>query len=183
MRIFSMAFALCALLCASQSQAGLSIQGKHLVDGNGSTVVLRGVNHPHAWYASDTAAAIPQIAATGANSVRVVMAMGAKWSRTSASEIQTIIQLCKQNNMIAVLEFHDGTGWGEESGTAHISAIADYWVSSDVMAVVKGQEDYVIINIANEPFGNGVPASTYTNDTIAAIQKLRNAGYLSLIHI
>lgn len=177
MRIFSIALALCAALCAGQSLAGLSIQGTRLVDGNGSTVVLRGVNHPHAWFAGETAAAIPKIAATGANSVRVVMAMGTKWSRTSAAEIQTIIDLCKQNNMIAVLEFHDGTGWGEESGTAHISDIADYWVSSDVMAVVKGEEDYVIINIANEPFGNGVSASTYTNDTIAAIQKLRNAGY------
>ncbi|WP_428821533.1 cellulase family glycosylhydrolase [Microbulbifer sp. MCCC 1A16149] len=50
------------------------------------------------------------------------------------------------------------------------------------MAVVRysagdsGEEDFVIISIANEPFGNNVAESTYVNDTKSAIQALRNGG-------
>jgi mannan endo-1,4-beta-mannosidase len=115
------------------------------------------------------------MATTRANVVRIVLATGAQWTRTTGPQIAQLIQWCKDNQMIAVLEVHDSTGWGDASAAVPISNAVAYWTSSDVRAAINGQEDFVIINIANEPFGNNASGS-YVNDTIAAIQALRNAG-------
>ena len=77
--------------------------------------------------------------------------------------------------MIAVLEVHDSTGWTESTAAVTISNAVAYWTSSDIRAAINGQENFVIINIANEPFGNTTTAK-YVPHTIAAIQALRNAG-------
>ena len=63
--------------------------------------------------------------------------------------------------MIAVLEVHDSTGWSEQSTAVNISNAVQYWTSSDVRAAINGQENFVIINIANEPFGNNTTASYF----------------------
>jgi mannan endo-1,4-beta-mannosidase len=86
-----------------------------------------------------------------------------------------VIQWAKNNRMIAVLEVHDSTGWSEGSGSVHITNAVQYWTSADIRAAIDGQEDFVIINIANEPFGNNTTAD-YVADTRSAIQALRAAG-------
>ena len=77
--------------------------------------------------------------------------------------------------MIAVLEVHDSTGWSEQSTAVNISNAVQYWTSSDIRAAINGQENFVIINIANEPFGNNTTAN-YFPQTRDAIIALRNAG-------
>ena len=77
--------------------------------------------------------------------------------------------------MIAVLEVHDSTGWSEQTTAVPISDAVAYWTSADIRAAIDGQENFVIINIANEPFGNNTSAN-YVPDTTAAIQALRSAG-------
>ncbi len=84
--------------------------------------------------------------------------------------------------MIAVLEVHDSTGWSEQTTAVPISNAVAYWTSSDIRAAINGQENFVIINIANEPFGNTTTAN-YLPDTIAAIQALRTAGLTHTIMI
>ena len=71
---------------------------------------MRGVNVPHAWFTSQTAVSLSAIADKGANTVRVVLSDGDKYARTSASEFQNIIDLCKANKLICVAEVHDATG-------------------------------------------------------------------------
>ena len=74
-----------------------------------------------------------------------------------------------------MLENHDTTGYGEQSGAVTLDKAADYWVS--IASALKGQEDYVQINIGNEPYGNNATANAgWTADSIAAIRKLRTAG-------
>ncbi len=73
-----------------------------------------------------------------------------------------------------MLEVHDTTGYGEEAAASSLDAAADYWVS--VKSALVGQEDYVQLNIGNEPFGNGSNVSNWTSETSAAIQKLRSNG-------
>ena len=51
-----------------------------------------------------------------------------------------------------------------------------YWTSADIRAAINGQEDFVIINIANEPFGNNTTAQ-YVQQTADAIRALRTAGH------
>ncbi|WP_115004530.1 glycoside hydrolase family 5 protein [Xanthomonas campestris] len=165
---------LTGLVLASSAHAGLSVSGTQLKESNGNTLILRGINLPHAWFADRTDAALAQIAATGANSVRVVLSSGHRWNRTPEAEVARIIARCKALGLIAVLEVHDTTGYGEDGAAGSLANAASYWTS--VRTALVGQEDYVIINIGNEPFGNQLSASEWVNGHANAIATLRGAG-------
>jgi mannan endo-1,4-beta-mannosidase len=171
------AFILIALaLLPGVGQAGFFISNGQLVDNNGTPFVMRGVNYPYTWFQSrNTQADLAAIAATGSNTVRIVLSTGGQWARVNGPQVAQLIQWCKDLRMIAVLEVHDSTGWSEQASAVPISNATAYWLSSDIRAAINGQENFVIINIANEPFGNNTSAN-YTPDTIAAIQALRSAG-------
>lgn len=166
---------LCALLLSLSVHAGFSVNNGTLLDANGNPFIMRGINHPHTWYTQNTSA-FADIAQTGANTVRVVLSTGGQWTRNNGSDVTNVINLCKENKLICVLEVHDSTGYPEKIEAEHISNATSYWLSNDIQTAITGQEDYVIINIANEPFGNGVSVNTYINDHITAIQALRNGG-------
>ncbi|MFH9403801.1 cellulase family glycosylhydrolase [Streptomyces sp. NPDC017638] len=158
---------------------GLHIVDGRLLEGNGNDFVMRGVNHAHTWYPGETRS-LADVKALGANTVRVVLSDGYRWSRNSAQDVAAVIQSCKANRLICVLEVHDTTGYGEDSAAGTLDHAADYWISlKDVLA---GQEDYVVINIGNEPWGNTNPAG-WTDPTIAAIKKLRAAGFQHTIMV
>lgn len=159
--------------------AGLHISGGRLLEGNGNDFVMRGVNHAHTWYPSETQS-LADIKATGANTVRVVLSDGYRWSKNSPQDVAAVIAQCKANRLICVLEVHDTTGYGEDSAAGTLDHAADYWISlKDVLA---GQESYVVINIGNEPWGNTDPAG-WTAPTTAAIKKLRAAGFTHTIMV
>jgi mannan endo-1,4-beta-mannosidase len=107
--------------------------------------------------------------------VRIVLSTGGQWARVPGAQVSQVIQWAKDNRMIAVLEVHDSTGWSEQTTAVPISNAVAYWTSPDIRAAINGQENFVIINIANEPFGNTTSAN-YVPDTVAAIQALRTAG-------
>jgi mannan endo-1,4-beta-mannosidase len=152
---------------------GLHISDGRLVEGNGNDFVMRGVNHAHTWYPGETRS-LEDIKALGANTVRVVLSNGHRWSRNSADDVAAVIDRCKANRLICVLEVHDTTGYGEEAAAASLDQAADYWIGlKDVLA---GEEDHVVINIGNEPWGNTDPAG-WTAPTTAAVRKLRGAGF------
>ncbi len=177
--------ALSALLCAfllapSITEAGFRIQSGRLVDNNGQAFVMRGVAYPFTWftgrYPAQTQQDLTNIANMRFNTVRIVLSTGTGGGlRSTGAQLANLIQWCKERRMIAVLEVHTSTGWGDNS-SPHITDAVNYWRSSDIFNAVRGQENFVIINIANEPFGNNSTGS-YVNDTIAAIQSLRSAGY------
>ncbi len=170
-----------ALLCAFLllpvvSFAGFFVSNGQLVDNNGTPFVMRGVNYPYTWFQSrPTQQDLAAIAATGANSVRIVLSTGGQWARVNGPQVSQLIQWCKDLRMIAVLEVHDSTGWSEQSTAVNISNAVTYWTSSDIRAAINGQENFVIVNIANEPFGNNTTAQYFTQ-TRDAIIALRNAG-------
>jgi mannan endo-1,4-beta-mannosidase len=151
----------------AQAATGFYVSNGRLYDANGSDFVMRGANHPHAWYASQTPTSLADIKRLGANTVRVVL----DFSR-SVSDIANVVSMCKQNKLICVLEFHNTTGYGDQQA-ATLSQAADQWIR--VRSAIVGQERYVIVNIGNEPYGNA-NVGGWTNDTIGAIQKLRANG-------
>src|SRR5688572_6831716 len=180
LRALRRAALLCTLLLLpAMSFAGFSIVGGQLVDNNGTPFIMRGVAYPYTWYSWRGTAAVQQdlanIAATRANTVRYVLSTGGQWARIPGAEVTSVIEWAKQNRMISVLEVHDSTGWSEGSGSVHISNAVQYWTSADIRAAINGQENFVIINIANEPFGNNTTAN-YFPQTRDAIIALRNAG-------
>src|SRR5215510_4795458 len=168
---------LCTLLILpTLSFAVFFISNGQLVDNNGTPFIMRGVNYPYTWFQSrNTQQDLAAIAATGANVVRIVLSTGGQWPRVNGTQVSQLIQMCKDLRMIAVLEVHDSTGWSEQTTAVPISNATAYWTSSDIRAAINGQENYVIINIANEPFGNTTTAN-YVADTQAAIRALRTAG-------
>lgn len=170
------ALALATSAMMAPAFAGWSVSGTQILDPNGNVFVHRGVNHAHSWYTSRLNQSLQDIAATGANSVRVVLSNGTQWTRNNGADVTNVINQCKTNKLVCVLEVHDSTGYGESAAATHISKATEYWLSSDIKAAITGQEDYVIVNIANEPFGNSTSASTYTSDTITAIKALRSGG-------
>ncbi len=174
--VSKIALALATSALMAPAFAGWSVSGTQILDPNGNVFVHRGINHAHSWYSSRLNQSLQDIAATGANSVRVVLSNGTQWTRNNGADVTNVINQCKTNKLVCVLEVHDSTGYGESAAATHISKATEYWLSSDIKAAITGQEDYVIVNIANEPFGNSTSASTYTSDTITAIKALRSGG-------
>lgn len=162
------------LTAAAPAQAvsgGFNVSGGRIVDGNGTAFVMRGTNHGHAWY-RDRTHVFADVKAAGANTIRVVLT-GGRYGYTPASEVTSVINLCKVNKLVCVLENHDTTGYGDDGAAVSLDTAASYWVS--VKAALQGQERYAIVNIGNEAFGNN-RASEWTSATAAAVRKLRSAG-------
>ncbi|MET7400524.1 cellulase family glycosylhydrolase [Dactylosporangium sp. NPDC005572] len=161
----------------ASAAVGLHISGRNIVEANGQNFIMRGVNHPHVWYTGQTSS-FANIKALGANTVRVVLGSGKRWG--PSNDVPQVIQLCKTNRMICVLEVHDTTGYGEDGAAATLDEAVNYWISQKANLV--GQENYVVINIGNEPIGNNNPGQ-WTAATVAAIQKLRSNGFEHLIMV
>lgn len=157
----------------ARAATGLHIEDGRLVEANGNDFVMRGVSHAHTWYPDETDA-IGHISDKGANTVRVVLSSGHQWTRNDADDVANVVDQCKEHRVICVLEVHDTTGYGEQEAAVSLDAAADYWIS--VRGALAGQEDYVIVNIGNEPHGN-TGHEAWAQDTSAAVQKLRDAGF------
>lgn len=159
---------------------GFYVEGTSVYDVNCREFVMRGVNVPHAWFSSNTESSLRDAASVGANTVRVVLATGGQWSRTSGSTLSQIISWAKANRLVAMLEVHDSTGFGESAAAVHPDDAVNYWTSSEVLGAITGQEAYVMINIANEPFGN-TESSQWSSFHQQAVQSLRAAGLKHLL--
>lgn len=160
---------------------GFRVEGNKLLDGNNNAFIMRGVNYPYAWYRQrDTAQDFTDIAASCANSVRVVLANGAQWERVDGKEVSAIIDALRERQMIAILEVHDATGWPQNENAGHPDTAIAYWLSEDIRAAIEGTENHVIINIANEPLGNFANAAEDLDNWVdfhtRAIKTLRDAG-------
>jgi hypothetical protein len=94
--------------------------------------------------------------------------------------VANVISLCKQNKLICVLEDHDTTGYGEDGAAYTLDQAVNYWIGQK--SVLVGQENYVVINIGNEPIGNTNPGQ-WTAATTAAIQKMRSNGFQHLLMV
>ncbi|MFE0254879.1 cellulase family glycosylhydrolase [Streptomyces sp. NPDC059010] len=164
---------------ARAAATGLHIQNGRLLEASGNDFVMRGVNHAHTWYPGRTQS-LADVKKLGANTVRVVLSDGHRWTKNSAEDVAGVIAQCKANRLICVLEVHDTTGYGEEAAAGTLDHAADYWIG--LKDVLTGQESYVIINIGNEPWGNTNPAG-WTEPTIAAVKKLRGAGFAHTIMV
>ncbi|GLY22753.1 cellulase family glycosylhydrolase [Micromonospora sp. NBRC 101691] len=161
----------------AHAAVGLHVEGTDIVEANGQPFVMRGVNHPHVWFTGRTDS-FADVKALGANTVRVVLGTGKRWG--PSNDVAEVISLCKANRLICVLEVHDTTGYGEEGAAASLDEAVDYWISQK--SALVGEEDYVVINIGNEPIGN-VNAAQWTDATVAAIRKMRTNGFAHLLMV
>src|SRR5262249_25002427 len=108
-----------------------------------------------------------------ANSARVSLANGLRWPANSAADVANVISLCKRNRLICVLDVHDTLVIGQEGAVSTLAQAVDYWIS--IRGVLAGQEDYVIVNVGDEPYGNH-DFGAWASDAAAAVRRLPAAG-------
>jgi mannan endo-1,4-beta-mannosidase len=154
---------------------GFYVDGTKLNDANGNEFIMRGINQEYTWFKSYNFIALDAIAATGANTVRLVLADGQQWQQDYMLYVKKLIEDCKERKLIAILEVHDATG---SNSAEDLNKAVDYWIS--IKKALMGNEDYVIVNIANEWYGN-LGGQEWANAYIAAIPKLRDAGITNTI--
>ncbi len=159
------------------SQTGFMVSGTKLLDTNGNEFIMRGINHPHSWFTSEDDTALEAIAATGANTVRIVCGSGQQYNRDTVESLNAITDKCKELEMIAILEVHDITG---KDDTNLLETAADYWI--EVKEALIGRENYVIINIANEWVGEW-NSETWRDGYTSVIPRLREAGIKNTIMV
>ncbi|WP_100446754.1 cellulase family glycosylhydrolase [Glycomyces xiaoerkulensis] len=158
----------------AQQQGGFQIDGTQLVDANGEPFVMRGTSHPEVWFQQEFES-IAEISDLGANTIRVVLGSGERdWGVTTPDRLRTIVDECKAQQVICVLEVHDTTGYGEQEGAASLDQAVDFW--EGMYDVLDGEEAYTLINIGNEPWGNEDTAG-WTQATVDAIERMRDIGF------
>jgi Carbohydrate binding domain/Cellulase (glycosyl hydrolase family 5)/Divergent InlB B-repeat domain len=143
---------------------GFRVAGRFLYDKCGEKVILRGINKMTVW-TDLNGASFPEIAKTGANTVRIV------WITTGDIEkFDSAISKCRQNKMIPMVELHDATGeWSK------LSTCVNWWIKPEVVSVIQKHEEYLLINIANE-CGQTVTDADFKAGYTDAVTKMRAAG-------
>lgn len=135
-----------------------------LYDACGEKVVLRGINHP-TLYVDRKGEALPEIAKTGANAVRLFWyaKMGVK-----ITEAESAISTAISNGMVPILELHDSTcKWD-------LDPIVAYWTSAQAISLIQKYQNQLIINIANET--SPPSASEFKSKYSSVVQQMRTAG-------
>lgn len=156
---------------------GFHVDGTKLLDANGNEFVLRGVNHAHTWYREQDGVTLGAVAKTGSNCIRLVFSNGVQWTKDSADSLTRLINLCKQLNLIVIVEVHDGTG---DDSIDTLEGIAQYWI--EMKDVLIGNEAYVILNIANEWVGSW-DSETWRDGYTQVIPEIREVGIENTIMV
>jgi mannan endo-1,4-beta-mannosidase len=135
-----------------------------LYDGCGEEFVMRGVNHP-TMYVDRSGTAFPEIARTGANTVRLFWYGG---NGVSINELEPAINKAVANGMLPIIEMHDSTcAW-------KMGPIVEQWLKPEAVALIKKHEKHLIVNIANE--ASPPNADEFVKVYKDAIKRLRDAG-------
>jgi len=147
------------------AKPGFFVQNRFLYTKDNEKVVLRGVNHMFIWTDRE-GKTIPEIAKTGANCVRIV------WNtRGRVSDLDNIIGLCIANGMIPIPEIHDTTGnWDR------LVEALDFWVREETLQMINNHQEYLIINVGNEPGATEQDPEDFFNAYNIIITKMRAAG-------
>ncbi|MFG2041526.1 cellulase family glycosylhydrolase [Dactylosporangium sp. NPDC048998] len=158
---------------AAEPHIGIRVRDGRIVEADGSDLVLRGINHDFMWYPNKNDS-FAGIKAAGANAVRVTLGIGHQWRRAKASEVATAVDVCEKNRLICIFDAHDTAGFGQDKKAAPMAEAVQFWLS--LRDTLIGHEDYVMVNIADEPFANGT-TWPWAQQTADAIRRLRAAGF------
>lgn len=175
-----------SVIDVSAASSGFHVSGTQILDANNMPFVMRGVNIGHAWLKNqyDTKVSIESAAKLGCNTLRIALSDGngradmtEKWERTTAQEVQEIIDLCKANKVVAVLEIQDPTG---SNDTWRLESAVNLWV--EFKDILNANKDYVILNIANEWYGSW-GTDGWADGYKSAVKTLRDAGIENMLMV
>jgi mannan endo-1,4-beta-mannosidase len=154
------------------TQEVMQVKGRKLYDPCGEQVVLRGVNEMFIWSDDLTGEKImPEIAATGANVVRIVWLSDKENEKGSPENLDKIISECIRNKMFPMPELHGATGKWDK-----LQEQVDYWTKPEVVRVLKKHEPYLLLNIANEAGDHSIKAAEFLEGYSMAVKRIRSTG-------
>ncbi|MGA9294532.1 MAG: cellulase family glycosylhydrolase [Ignavibacteriaceae bacterium] len=166
---------LVSLPLMGQKKESLYVDGRYLYTPCGEKVIIRGINKMIIWTGDTTVRreSYREIRKTGANCVRIVwLANPTPGEADSGPDgLDRTIQYCINNHMIPMVELHDATGdWSK------LQDEVNYWISPEIVSVVKKHERYFLLNIANECGDETVTDDQFKTGYESAVKKIRNAG-------
>ncbi len=150
----------------------ITVKGRNIYTPFGEQLIMRGVNEMFIWSDDITGEkTIPEIAKTGANTLRIVWLTDKDSERATPENLDRVIQNTVDNGMFPMPELHGATGRWEK-----LQEQVDYWVDSAIVAVLRKHESYLLLNIANEVGDHGVDAETFKEGYKLAIDRIRATG-------
>ncbi len=149
------------------SNLHMYVLGRELYDRCGEKVVLRGINHMVIW-TDPNGETFPEIAKTGANSLRVVWTVK---DHPGEAALDQVLTKAVASKLIPIIELHDATGKLDV-----VPRLVEFWTRPEIVAVLKRHEAHLILNIANEAGTNGTPTAQFVAVYRAAIEAIRSAG-------
>lgn len=166
---------LTATLANGYTQSTFRVNGRHILDPCGEELIMRGVNEMFIWnddYTGHTT--MPEIAKTGANTVRIVWLTEGEHENATAANLDRVIQNAIDNRMFPMPELHGATGKLEK-----VPEQVDYWTRPDVVEVLLKHQQYLLLNIANEAGDHSVQAPAFKTTYTDAIKRIRATGLRS----
>ena len=143
------------------------VNGRFLYAPNGEKIILRGINKMNVVTDPTGEKSFPEIAKTGANSVRI---MWMKWGG-GGKKLDTILGNCVKNKMLPVIELHDATGQWDK-----LDECVNFWLQKDVVKTIKKYQKYLLLNIANEAGTDTVSQNNFLITYSRIVKKMRDGG-------
>ncbi len=173
---FCLLLLLTGLMAQAQPCTTMYVNGRNLYSAAGEKVILRGFNEMIIYSGGDPtgSATFPEIAKTGANTVRIC------WNSSgSAATLDNVLANCIANKMIPMVQLNDLSLLGDSGNLiTSLPTLLNYWTRADVKTVILKYKKWLLLNIGNEVGGNPIPSdAAYTSAYISAVQQLRTAGY------
>lgn len=170
-------------VASSEKKGGMYVDGTKLCTADGTEFMMRGINIAHTWFKDATIGAIRKSAEYGSNATRIVLsddsyaANGWQGYKDDAATVEKLIQECRANGQVAIVEYHNGTGG---DGAEYVDKAVAYWL--EMAEMLNSYKDCCVLNILNEWQGTW-NLSTYAPTYQSAIRTLRDAGIENVIMI
>ncbi len=154
----------------------MTVEGGKLLDPNGKPFIFRGVTIDHIRAPEKTLQALKDIAASGANSAQIEIAIKPKadgsYLSKVAEEIREIVLACKEAKLVCVLEANDSAGYFEVEGGLGPEVVASFWRWHEIRDALYDAQGYVIVGISNQPLAPVFDFENYINRMRWAISEL-----------
>lgn len=153
-----------ASLLTAPVLAGWTVKDGKLLDAKGQPFVFRGASVNNTLTQAQKLQAIKDIAAAGANAVKVGINAHVYQPipNTRGRELSAIIETCKANKVVCILEPNDMAGYPASPQSAGAQTVAYYWAEFDIASAISGNEDYIILGAGNQAVSD-VPTSQYVS--------------------
>ena len=153
------------------------VSGREIRDPAGNPVLLRGVNKMSVFDDDDPAGStsFPEIAKTGANTVRIVWAitkdLAPHGPGTDSEVLEALITNAINAGLAPMIELHDATGdW------SRLDDLVAYWSRRPIVNLIAAHSAALLVNIGNEVGDDQVGDAEFIAGYRHAVRTLRAAG-------